>query len=144
MEPSSPLAQPDATFGAHGAPLPDRVNAEPAIIRGLSSTESVWVIGLAFLLWFPVSGVLGFAFRSLPMAVFVIVTGPLATAWLVSGQMATVKRNRPDYYYIHLALHRFASMHLIRSPFVTHSGAWEIGRTLPPVQDRKARRRPLL
>lgn len=144
MEPSSPLAQHDANLGAHGVPLPNRVNAEPAIVRGLSSTESVWVIGLAFLLWFPVSGVLGFAFRSLPMAVFVIVTGPLATAWLASGQMATVKRNRPDHYYIHLALHWFAAMHLIRSPFVAHSGAWDIGRTLPPVLDGKARRRRLL
>lgn len=142
MEPTGPMASRDPAAPGAQAPLPDRVNAEPAIIRGLSSTESLWAIGLAFLLWLPVAGVVGLAVRNVPIAVLIIVAGPLATVWLASGQMAKLKRNRPDHYYIHLALHWAASMHLVRARFITHTGAWDIGRTLPPARVVTGRHRP--
>lgn len=143
MDTSSPLAPPpEGSIGQPGrAPLPDHVNAEPAIIKGLSYTESKWAIGLAFLLWFPVGSLVGLALQNLPVAVLIIATGPIATIWLVAGQMAKLKRNRPDHYYVHLLLHAAAAMHLIRTAFVTHAGAWDMGRMLPPAQGRTSRGR---
>lgn len=142
MDTSSPLASPPETTVAPGhAPLPDRVNAEPAIIKGLSYTESKWAIGLAFVLWFPVGGLVGLAVHHLPVAVLVMATGPIATVWIAAGQMAKLKRNRPDHYYVHLLLHAAAAAHLIRPAFVTYSGAWDMGRTLPPAQAQTSRRR---
>lgn len=140
MEPTSAAPQ-DTTPRPSAAPLPDRVNTEPAIIKGLSSTESKWAIGLAFLLWFPVGSLVGLALRNLPIAVLIVATGPLATVWLAAGQMAKLKRNRPDHYYVHLLLHWAAALRLIRSDFVTHSGTWDIGRTLPPAHATNTFRR---
>ncbi|NMG30175.1 TIGR03750 family conjugal transfer protein [Aromatoleum evansii] len=140
MDSSSLLApQPEISVGSGPAPLPDRVNAEPAIIKGLSYTESKWTISLAFLLWFPVGSVVGLALRHFPVAVLIIATGPIATVWLAAGYLATMKRNRPDHYYVQLLKRRAARLGLIRSHFVTHAGAWELGRTLepPPVAKRR-------
>jgi conjugative transfer region protein (TIGR03750 family) len=139
---SLPAPQPETSVGSGQAPLPDRVNAEPAIIKGLSYTESKWTIGLAFLLWFPVGSVVGLALQHFPVAVLIIATGPIATVWLAAGYLATMKRNRPDHYYVQLFMRRAARLHLIRSHFVTHAGAWELGRTLEPPRVVK-RRKPL-
>ena len=140
MESASPMVHQDAPSGPSTAPLPDRVNAEPPIIKGLSSTESKWAIGLAVLVWFPVGSLVGLVVHQLPVAVLIIATGPIATVWLAAGQMAKLKRNRPDHYYLHLLLHWAASVHLIRSGFVTHSGAWDIGRTLLPARAPRSSR----
>ncbi|NMF91622.1 TIGR03750 family conjugal transfer protein [Aromatoleum petrolei] len=143
MDTSSPLAPtPDASSGTGRAPLPDRVNAEPSIIKGLSYTESKWAIGLAFLLWFPVGGVVGLALQHLPVAVLIIATGPIATVWVAAGYLATMKRNRPDHYYVQLLKRRAARLGLLRSHFVAHAGAWDLGRALVPPQVAK-RRNPL-
>lgn len=143
MDSSSPLAPPrETSVGPRHAPLPDRVNAEPAIIKGLSYTESKWVIGLAFLLWFPVGGVVGLALQHFPVAVLIIATGPIATVWVAAGYLATMKRNRPDHYYVQLLKRRAARLGLIRSHLVSHAGAWDLGRTLVPPQVAK-RRNPL-
>ena len=141
MESASPMVHQDAPSGHSVAPIPDRVNAEPAIIKGLSLTESKWAIGLAVLLWLPVGGLVGLAVQQLPVALLIIATGPIATVWLAAGQMAKLKRNRPDHYYLHLLLHWAASARLIRSEFVTHSGAWDMGRTLLPARAPRSRPR---
>jgi conjugative transfer region protein (TIGR03750 family) len=143
MDSSSSLAPlAETSVGPGHAPLPDRVNAEPAIIKGLSYTESKWAIGLAFLLWFPVGSLLGLALHHLPVAVLVIATGSIATVWLAAGYLATMKRNRPDHYYVQLLKHRAARLGLIRSHFVTHAGTWDLGRSLIPPRVAK-RRNPL-
>jgi conjugative transfer region protein (TIGR03750 family) len=140
MDSSSPLAPlPETSVGPGRAPLPDRVNAEPAIIKGLSYTESKWAIGLAFLLWFPVGSVVGLALQHFPVAVLIIATGPIATVWVAAGYLATMKRNRPDHYYVQLLKRRASQLGLIRSHFVTHAGAWDLGRTFVPPRVAKRR-----
>ena len=94
-------------------PLVDRVNTEPPILKGLSSTESLWAIGLAFAVWVPIGALSGVLFSS-----------------LAAGRMQRVKRDRPDHYYIHLAQRWCVRYGVARARFITHVGRWDMGRSL--------------
>ena len=111
-------------------PLVDRVNSEPPILKGLSSTESLWAIGLAFALWVPLGTLAGIVATSLAIGVLVTGCGALATVWLAAGQMQALKRDRPDHFYIHL-VHRWCARYgVARARFITHAGRWDLGRSL--------------
>ena len=124
-------ANPSSTPGALAeVPLVDRVNNEPPILKGLSSTESLWAIGLAFAVWVPLGTLAGLLAASVAVGVLVTGGGALATVWLAAGQMQALKRDRPDHYYIHL-VHRWCARYgLSRERFVTHRGRWDMGRSL--------------
>ena len=47
-----------ADIEVDAAPEIDRVNVEPAILLGLSSSEALWTIGVAFAIWIPIAGVI--------------------------------------------------------------------------------------
>ncbi|MBC7501845.1 MAG: TIGR03750 family conjugal transfer protein [Herminiimonas sp.] len=116
---------------ADTAPLTDRINAEPAILRGLSSTESLLAIGLSFAFWIPVSLTFSVLVGHLMVAVAVMGAGPIMTVWLMSGWFQKVKRDRPDYYYQHLIKKWMADKGPMKARFVSQSGLWELGRSLP-------------
>ncbi len=130
------MTHPNERFVA--APLVDRTNGEPAILRGLTSTESTWAIGLAFVVWLLPGAGLGFliatvAWPALAIAVTVLVCTilPVATVWFGAGALAKLKRERPAHYHIHLArlyLTRYLGR---RQHFIAHRGPWDLGRSLP-------------
>ena len=83
--------------GSHGLqgtddeiPLVDRVNTEPPILKGLSSTESLWAIGLAFAVWVPTGAITGALVSSLAVGVLVTGVGALAAVWLAAARMQSV------------------------------------------------------
>jgi conjugative transfer region protein (TIGR03750 family) len=123
------------------APCVDRVNVEPAILLGLSSSEAVWTIAAAFAVWVPVGVLAGLAARSMAIGVLFATVTPLVTVYVAAMKMAAVKRDRPDLYYLHLFRQRLARHGLRRSRFVTHAGGWDLGRSLPPQRVRRRRRR---
>lgn len=111
-----------------GSVLADRVDSEPPILRGCSSSELVALLAVAVALWIPLSIVLALALGKLPLALGFLAIGVIASVWFGSGAFQRIKRNRPDHYYVHAAL-RF--LHLRKwwtSPFVWRSGWWDIGR----------------
>lgn len=113
------------------APLVDRSNGEPAILRGLTSTESVWAISLAFLVWLFPGAVIVYATESATAGLLVCAICPIATVWLGAGKLQTLKRDRPAHYHVHLArlwLTRYLGR---RQHFVDHRGPWDLGRSLP-------------
>ncbi|HEX7635851.1 MAG TPA: TIGR03750 family conjugal transfer protein [Noviherbaspirillum sp.] len=112
------------------APLTDRVNAEPAILRGLSSTEALIAIGASFAFWIPVSLVIGFAVQHLQVSVIFMGAGPICSVWLLSGWFQKVKRDQPDYVYLHKIKKWGAAKGLLVSRFLSHSGYFDIGRTV--------------
>ncbi len=135
MSENHPLSDIDV----HAAPEIDRVNVEPVILLGLSNSEALWVIGLAFAIWVPVAGLVMLLKPSLPLFILLATVGPLASVWLVAKKMAVVKRNRPDLYYVH-AMRQWASKKgLRRSRYITHVGEWDVGRRLESrdVSDRR-------
>lgn len=121
------------------APLTDRINAEPSILRGLSLSEAWLAIGVSFGVWIPVSLLIGLLMQHLPAAVIFMGAGPIFTVWALSGWLAQTKRNRPDYFYQHKFKRWMAAKGWWPSRFVHTNGAWDIGRSLPAVSARRAR-----
>ena len=119
--------------------LADRLNAEPAIFKGCSSSELGVIVGVAALVWLPVSLILAGLAGAVTMGFGIAGVGIVATVLLMASLFQRLKRNRPDGYYQQRIVLWLDDQGLRRSPFVRRSGAWDIGRTAHaalPVRDR--------
>lgn len=121
-----------AAQASRRAPVTDRVNVEPAILLGMTSTEAK-VIGAVTLPLFLLIAVLIWAVTGVWQAILVLgLFGPLATLWIAAGRLAGIKRGRPDGYYtqaIHLWM---ANRGLVKHKFIRHHGQWGLGRAFAP------------
>ena len=119
--------------------LADRLNAEPAIFKGCSSSELGVIVGVAALVLLPVSLILAGLAGAVTMGFGIAGVGIVATVLLMASLFQRLKRNRPDGYYQQRIVLWLDDRGLRRSPFVRRSGAWDIGRTANatlPVRDR--------
>ncbi len=119
--------------------LADRLNAEPAIFKGCSSSELGVIVGVAALVWLPVSLILAGLAGAVTMGFGIAGVGIVATVLLMASLFQRLKRNRPDGYYQQRIVLWLDDRRLRRSPFVRRSGAWDLGRTAHatlPVRDR--------
>jgi conjugative transfer region protein (TIGR03750 family) len=119
--------------------LADRLNAEPAIFKGCSSSELGAIVGVAALVWSPVSLILAGLAGAVTMGFGIAGVGIVATVLLMASLFQRLKRNRPDGYYQQRIVLWLDDRRLRRSPFVRRSGAWDIGRTAHatlPLRDR--------
>jgi conjugative transfer region protein (TIGR03750 family) len=108
--------------------LATRMNAEPSILRGCSSTELMLVAGTATLFWVPVAAFMAFFVG----AVAIGAAGGLivATVYIGAGVFQKIKRGRPDGYYQHRVDRWLHQTGLRRSRFVTlQEGTPTLGRT---------------
>ena len=125
----------DGTEQAVGlvAPLTDRVNSEPAILKGLTATETVIAMAVFFPAWIFLGAVVSWLVGRWQVVMLVGVIGPLASVWFGAGFLAAKKRNRPDHYYLHAFgwwRHRFG---LGAIPFISLRGAWDLGRSMSEI-----------
>lgn len=109
--------------------LADRLNAEPAIFKGCSSSELGVIVGVAALVWLPVSLILAWLAGAATMGFGIAGVGIVATVLLMASLFQRLKRNRPDGYYQQQIVLWLDERGLKRSPFVRRSGAWDIGRS---------------
>ena len=119
--------------------LADRLNAEPAIFKGCSSSELGVIVGVAALVWLPLSLIVAGLAGAVTMGFGIAGVGIVATVLLMASLFQRLKRNRPDGYYQQRIVLWLDDRGLRRSPFVRRSGAWDIGRTANatlPVRDR--------
>lgn len=119
--------------------LADRLNAEPAIFKGCSSSELGIIVGVAALVWLPVSLILAWLAGAVTMGFGIAGVGIVATVLLMASLFQRLKRNRPDGYYQQQIVLWLDDRGLRRSPFVRRSGAWDIGRSAHatlPIRDR--------
>lgn len=119
--------------------LADRLNAEPAIFKGCSSSELGVIVGVAALVWLPVSLILAGLAGAVTMGFGIAGVGIVATVLLMASLFQRLKRNRPDGYYQQRIVVWLDDRGVRRSPFVRRSGAWDIGRTAHatlPARDR--------
>ena len=119
--------------------LADRLNAEPAIFKGCSSSELGIIVGVAALVWLPVSLILAWVAGAVTMGFGIAGVGIVATVLLMASLFQRLKRNRPDGYYQQQIVLWLDDRGLKRSPFVRRSGAWDIGRSAHaslPIRDR--------
>ena len=119
--------------------LADRLNAEPAIFKGCSSSELGVIVGVAALVWLPVSLVLAGLMGAITMGFGLAGIGVVATVVLTATLFQRLKRNRPDGYYQQRFVIWLHDKGLRLSALVRRSGSWDIGRTgyaSLPLRDR--------
>ena len=116
--------------------LADRLNAEPAIFKGCSSSELGMIVGVAIVIWLPLSLLLAWLLGAITMGFGIAGVGVVATVVVMATLFQRIKRGRPEGYYQQWLRIRLQTMGLYRVPWVLRSGSWDIGRTqhapLPP------------
>ena len=123
----------------HGDILGDRLNAEPTIFKGCSSSELGIIVGVAALVWLPVSLLLAWLMGAVTMGFGIAGVSVVATVVVMAGLFQRLKRGRPDGYYQQQTIIWLDDRGMRRSPFVRLSGAWDIGRSgdaTLPLRDR--------
>ena len=119
--------------------LADRLNVEPAIFKGCSSSELGVIVGVAALIWLPVSLLLAWLMGAVTMGFGIAGVGVVATVIVTASLFQRFKRGRPDGYYQQQIMIWLDDHGLRRSSFVRRTGAWDIGRTWDatiPIRDR--------
>ena len=79
--------------------LADRLNVEPAIFKGCSSSELGIIVGVAALIWLPVSLLLAGLMGAVTMGFGMASVGVVGTVIVMAGLFLRLKRGRPDGYY---------------------------------------------
>lgn len=116
--------------------LADRLNAEPAIFRGCSSSELGMMVGIAIAVWLPSSFLLAWLLNAATMGFGIAAVGVVASVVILATLFQRIKRGRPDGYYQQWLRIRLHSLGLGRPPWVLRSGTWDIGRTHAPLPAR--------
>ncbi len=109
--------------------LADRLNAEPAIFKGCSSSELGMIVGLAIVVWLPLSLLLAWLLGAITMGFGIAGVGVVATVVVMATLFQRIKRGRPEGYYQQWLRIRLQTIGLYRTPWVLRSGPWDIGRT---------------
>ena len=105
-----------------------RMNAEPSILKGCSSTELMLLATAASLVWLPIGGIMVLVIG--PMAIGISAALIVATVYFGGGIFQKIKRGRPDGYYQHWVDRRLHKLGLRRSAFVNlKEGTLKLGRT---------------
>lgn len=127
----------DISDGAHAGtsrdevPVTDRANREPAILRGLTSSEAQLAILFVMPFYTAIGLLVAFVTKIWALGVLIASLAPMLTVWALAGWLATIKRNKPDYYYMHRFNFWLAKNGLRKSRFIDHDGFWETGRDVP-------------
>ncbi len=108
--------------------LPERLNAEPAIFKGCSSSELGVIVLSAIVVWLPGSLVLAAALGAVTMGFGLAGIGVVGTVIGVATGFQSIKRNRPDGYYQQRLVLWLQGKGWRRSPLVQRSGIWDLGR----------------
>ncbi|MDE0411319.1 MAG: TIGR03750 family conjugal transfer protein [Gammaproteobacteria bacterium] len=121
--------------GSHEV-LADRLNAEPAIFRGCSSSELGMMAGIAIAVWLPLGFLLAWLMGAATMGFGIAGVGVVGSVVILATLFQRIKRNRPEGYYQQWLRMRLHSLGLGRAPWVLRSGTWDIGRTHAPLPAR--------
>lgn len=109
--------------------LADRLNAEPAIFRGCSSSELGTMTGLAIVVWLPLGFLLAWSLSAATMGFGIAGAGVVGSVVVLATLFQRIKRNRPEGYYQQGFRIRLHALGLYRAPWVLRSGTWDLGRT---------------
>ena len=115
----------------HREVLADRLNGEPNVFKGCSTTELGLIVGVAILVWLPVSVLIAWAMGAPSMGLGLAGVAIVLSVIIAAGLMQRLKRGRPDSYYRHAATLALARTGLVRSPYICRDGEWSLGRQWP-------------
>lgn len=113
-----------------GAPLTDRVNAEPAIINGMSATEATYIGAASFGVSVVLGGVLFFLTGFWHFIFLLGIALPMVTIWYSSFYLQSIKRSKPERWYVQAFRIYLARKGIVKSRYITHDGYMELGRRI--------------
>ena len=109
--------------------LPERLNGEPAIFKGCSSSELGMILLASVTVWLPVSVSLAAAAGAVTMGFGLAGVGIVASVSGLATVFQRLKRNRPDGYYQQRFLLWCQARGWRSTRLVIRSGVWDLGRT---------------
>jgi conjugative transfer region protein (TIGR03750 family) len=109
--------------------LADRVDIEPPIFKGCSSSELLAMLVVAVVVWIPVSLLLSLALGKVAYALAILAVGVIGSVYGSASVFQRVKRNRPDHYYVHVVMRALHRWQLRSFPLAWRTGYWDIGRS---------------
>lgn len=109
--------------------LADRLNHEPVIFRGSSSSELGMILLCAVVFWVPFALIIAALLGAVAMGLGLASLGILATVFIGSTLFQKIKRGRPDNYYQHRMMIILHQLGLRTSTLIRYQGAWYLGRT---------------
>ena len=118
--------------------LADRLNVEPAIFKGCSSSELGIIVTLALIFWLPLSVLLAWLMGAPSMGLGIAGIAIVGTVVVTASVFQRLKRGRPDGYYQQQFTFGLSRLGLRRSPFISRDGSWAIGRSDTRARDRRA------
>ncbi len=109
--------------------LADRLNVEPAIFRGCTSSELGIIVTLAVLIWLPISVLLAWGLGAASMGLGIAGVAIVATVIINASLFQRLKRGRPHGYYQQRFIIGLSTFGFRSSPFINRNGSWAIGRS---------------
>lgn len=109
--------------------LAERLNAEPAIFRGCTSSELGVIVALAIAVWLPLSALIAWLAGAPSMGLGLAGAATVLSVVIAATVLQRLKRGRPEAYYRHRFTLWLGERGLVQSPFVTRQGDWSLGRT---------------
>jgi conjugative transfer region protein (TIGR03750 family) len=110
----------------------DRLNGEPPIFRGCSSSELVGLAVVSVAVWVPLGLVLGFLVGAPTLGVGFAGIAIIGSVFVSAGMLQRLKRGRPDRDYWHRLLLGLEALGLRSSGFIRREGTWDLGRRYWP------------
>jgi conjugative transfer region protein (TIGR03750 family) len=108
--------------------LGDRLNAEPVIFRGSTSTELLAVFTCAVAFWIPFGLFIAILIGKVSMVLGIAAIGVLATVFFGSTLFQYLKRGRPDFYYQHLVIIGLDKFGFRKARLILETAHWSLGR----------------
>lgn len=109
--------------------MPNNLNEEAVVFRGLTSTEIVIVTVISTLFWTVITFIVGAAIGKTTTVIgftFVLV---LITVFVLGTIMQKIKRGRPPGHYQHLIALFFGRHKIKRTTHVIFDGSFSMGRS---------------
>ena len=129
---SSETHQPRHRFGGVtlDGTLAARVNQEPLIFKGCTSSELNLLFMAAMAFWLPVLVIVGLIGGNVTLMIGVAFALGLVSVYLGAAHFQQVKRNRPDGFYAHKIALTLQRWRLRYSGFDLPDGRLALGRTI--------------
>lgn len=110
--------------------MTDRVNAEPAIINGMSATEASYIGGASLAISVVLGGGLFFLTGYWHFIFVLGIALPMVTIWYSSFYLQSIKRSKPERWYVQAFRIYLARKGIVKSRYITHDGYMELGRRI--------------
>lgn len=112
--------------------LPDRVNVEPPVFRGLTNSEMFLLGKIGLAVWMPLGLIICFFLNATMLGIGAGAILTLATIFFGGGYLQRKKRGKPVNYHQRAMKIAFQDRGFGKANFIRHVGPWSAVRAGRP------------